>query len=371
MADQNENALKHRYGRELLKKMAKSLSAVYPDFPSQKFISLSKKLSKLEMKQRVYLIRDELKLSLPENYSKALSILLDSIEKGKMQGFILWPYTEYIQTFGLDSPEKSLRALKEITKHFTSEWGVRPFLRLYPQETLDFLLECASDKNVHIRRWASEGARPRLPWGERLNLLIKEPKKTLPILSKLKFDDELYVRRSVANHLNDITKDHPQLVVETLRKWQKSVKKETEKKKIDWIVKHALRTLIKRGDPDALSLIGVNSEPKVIVEALALNQNKIKMGERLIFNFKLRSTSSHPQKIVVDYIVHFAKANNTRALKVFKLKMLELQAFDTVIINKKHHFKLITTRVYYPGVHILEIQINGKVKAKKKWVLTD
>lgn len=369
MTDENENAFKHRFGKELLKEMAKNISAVYPEFPSRKFLTLFKKLVVLEMKPRVHLIRDELKLFLPDSYPAALKILLASFKKGKMEGFILWPYTEFIQEFGLDYPEMSLEALKEITKNFTSEWGVRPFLRLYPESTLAFLLKCSLDKNVHVRRWASEGSRPRLPWGERLYLFIKKPKRTLPILENLKFDDELYVRKSVANHLNDITKDHPKLVVEILKKWQKLAKKEEDKKKLDWITRHALRTLIKNGDRGALALIGVSSEPKVVVKELSLNKEKIKMGETLSFRFALKSSSKIPQKIVVDYIIHFVKASQSTSGKVFKLKTLELAAKETIIIEKKHHLRPITTRVYYPGKHALEIQINGKSFGKKEWIL--
>lgn len=369
MSEENENAFKHIYGKDLLESMSSALVEVYPDFSKKQFLLLFKKLSKLEMKPRVRLIRDELKLLLPDSYPKALKILLASQKKGNLSGFSLWPYTEFIQEFGLEYQKESLNALKEITKHFTSEWGVRPFLRLYPKETLIFLEECSKDKNVHVRRWASEGARPRLPWGERLHLFIQKPKSTLKILENLKFDDELYVRKSVANHLNDITKDHPELVIQTLKAWKKKAKSDDDKTKLDWVIKHSLRTLIKNGHKGALELIGVSHDIEVKFSGFKLASEKINMGDKIDFSFDLVSQSKKKQKIVIDYIIHFVKANKSTAPKVFKLKNIELSSGESITISKSHAIRPITTRVYYAGEHFVEIQVNGKTYGKLAWNL--
>jgi 3-methyladenine DNA glycosylase AlkC len=368
MAEENDQALKHLFGAELLKRISDSLGAIHPSFDRKHFLGLMPQLKPLEMKPRVYLLRDELKKQLPQDYAKAVKILVKSAVTGKLDGFDLWPYTEFVQTYGLEQPELSLEALKELTQIFTSEWAVRPFIIRYPKETLKYLLQCAGDKSVHTRRWASEGSRPRLPWGARLQDFVRDPSPTMPILEKLKFDPELYVRKSIANHLNDIAKDHPDLVVKTLAKW-KSLAGLEHVAKIDWITRRALRTLIKNGHSGALGLIGVSKKTEIRFLQFNLRQKKIKLGERIDFEFEIHSVSKKSQKLVVDYIVHFVKANKTTAPKVFKLRTVDLPAKGKVSFSKSHHFKKITTREYYSGVHYIEIQVNGSVKAKAQWRL--
>jgi 3-methyladenine DNA glycosylase AlkC len=366
--EENEQALKHLFGAELLKRVANSLGSVYPAFDRKHFQGLMPALKPLEMKPRVRLLRDELKKLLPQDYKKALGILVKSGTSGKLDGFDLWPYTEFIQTYGLENPEISLDALRELTSVFTSEWAVRPFIKRYPDQTMRYLLKCAGDKNEHIRRWASEGTRPRLPWGERLHDFVRDPKPTLPILEKLKFDPELYVRKSVANHLNDIAKDHPRLVVKVLTKWKKEAG-EKHAAKANWIIHRSLRTLIKKGDSGALELIGVSKKTEIKFLEFKIKQKKIKLGERIDFEFEIHSLSKNSQKLVVDYIVHFVKANRSTTPKVFKLKTIDLAAKEKLSIVKSHHFKKITTRDYYSGLHFLEIQINGVAAGKREWKL--
>ena len=246
---ENENALKHLFGREMLRRTAGALQAAYPKFDRKRFESLLPRLEKLEMKPRVRLIRDELRDLLPTNYKQAVAILLRSARSPKLQAFDLWPYTEYVQTFGLEQPELSLKALKELTTRFTAEWAVRPFLIRYPETALPFLMACARDQDHHVRRWASEGSRPRLPWGERLRDFVRDPAPVIPILETLKFDPELYVRKSVANHLNDIAKDHPNLAFELCEQWLDGATKERK-----WLLRHAVRHPAKKGVKAALRI---------------------------------------------------------------------------------------------------------------------
>lgn len=365
---ENENALKHLFNRALLQRMSKAILQVYPKFQEKDFLALMPQLDKLEMKPRVRLIRDELKRQLPIDYPKALEILLKSSKHDKLDSFDLWPYTEFIQVHGLDHLQISLDALKEITQKFTAEWAVRPFLTKHQEKTLNYLNKCAQDKNVHIRRWASEGSRPRLPWGERLHSFVKDPEATLQILEKLKFDEELYVRKSVSNHLNDISKNHPEKVIKTLTAWKKQAGSQ-HAEKINWIIYRSLRSLIKEGHPGALKLIGISNDTKIKVQNFKISSKKIKMGERLDFEFQIKSRSNKSQKLVVDYIIHFVKANSSTAPKVFKLKNLDLPAGSDIKINKSHHMKAVTTRQYYAGEHWLEIQINGSKACKQNWFL--
>lgn len=370
---ENSTALKNLYNLDYLKRIAKSIALVHPSFKSKPFVDLHNDFHKLEMKARVHLIRDHLADVLPEDFLKANKILQEATEHSQLSGFDLWPFTEFIQTYGLNHPEVSLQALKYFTRLFTSEFAVRPFIIKHPELTFAFLNKCSKDQDPHVRRWASEGTRSRLPWGQRLHSVVADPTHTRTILENLKFDEELYVRKSVANHLNDISKDHPDLAIKILGEWKKkATEKRHEKKhleKITWITHHALRTLIKKGHPGALKLIGVNGDAQVQLTELNIQKTALKLGDRLDFSFEIKSTSSKPQKLVIDYVLHFMKANNKTSPKVFKLRTLTVAGKEKISLAKSHHIKKITTRVYYPGAHALEIQVNGKILGRSKWKL--
>ncbi|CAN5577251.1 DNA alkylation repair protein [soil metagenome] len=365
---ENESAFKHWINRDVLVRLSTEISEVYPAFDQKPFKALAKELEPLELKARIRVVREGLRERLPRDFTKAVKILVDSIRRGKLSGFALWPYTDFIQTYGLEHRKESLEALSNITELFTAEFGVRPFLSQDTDVTLAFLLQQARSSNEHLRRWASEGSRPRLPWGERLDVFIERPEKTLPILELLKNDEALYVRKSVANHLNDISKDHPELVVNTLKRWAKEAKSENAER-IRWITHRALRTLIKKGDAEALSAVGVSSAPKVKISGFNVDKAMYKLGDRLNFGFELRSTTKKDQTIIVDYIIHFQKSNKTTSAKVFKLKRLELAGGASLEIAKAHHLKQVTTRVHYAGAHTIEIQVNGSVMARADWKL--
>lgn len=365
---ENPNAFKHAINKGVLVKMAAAIHGVYPAFETKKFIAIHTDLDILELKPRVLRIRDQLRSQLPEDYAKALKILLQSLKSKNLSGFDLWPYTEFVQTYGLDQPTLSLEALYELTQLFTAEFAVRPFIKKHPKLTLAFLKKCSVDANVHIRRWASEGSRSRLPWGERLESFTKDHKPTVPLLENLKFDEELYVRKSVSNHLNDMAKDHPRMVIDILKKWK--VKAGTKHQaKINWIIHRSLRTLIKQGNPKALELVGAFQNLKIKVSPLKLNKKSYKMNDRIEIEFDITSESKKSQKLVVDYVIHFVKSNKTTTPKVFKLKNFELKPLEKTVFKKSHHLKPITTRVYYPGVQYLQIQVNGKTYDKVKWNL--
>lgn len=364
----NPNAFKLWINRDLLIRMANSIQAQFPGFDRKRFIEIAHELDALELKPRVRRVRDQLEAQLPSEFPKALRILLKAAGAGKLDGFDLWPFTDFIQTYGLNHPEISLQALKELTPKFTGEFAVRPFLKNHLAVTLQFLKKCAEDSDVHVRRWVSEGTRPRLPWGERLDEFIENPRTTLIFLDRLRHDSELYVRKSVANHLNDIAKDHPNVVVEVLKRWKKLAAGDHHEK-IDWITRHALRSLIKAGNKDALALVGVSTGAKVRVLKFSLGGKKFREGDSIRFGFDLVSLGKKPQKLIVDYVVHYMKSNGKMAPKVFKLKTLTLNPSEKVRIEKSHSLKRVTTRKLYPGKQKLEIQINGSVYGSASWVL--
>ncbi len=366
---ENPNAFKHQLNNDVVKKMAKAISVQTKKFDSAKFIQLHKDIHTLELKARVRLISDSLAKCLPANYPKALKIILATCQNPNLTGFEFWPYTEFIQTYGLEHFKISMDALSKLTVLFTAEFAVRPFFVEHEKETYAYLLNLTANKNVHLRRWASEGSRPLLPWGLKLQNAVKNPKSGLQILEKLKFDQELYVRKSVANHLNDISKSHPDLVVETLNSWFRTSPKQ-HKESILWIQHQALRSLIKKGYTPALKSIGYGETPKILIPHISLNQATFKIGETLHFKFSVQSKSLKTQNLVIDYSVHFKKNNGRNSEKVFKLKKISLKPKENINIEKKHSLRQITTRVFYAGEHFIEIQINGKKWIKKSWALT-
>lgn len=364
----NPSAFKHWINAELLKKIAAAIKSAHPEFDTHQFLSIEAELKNLELKPRVRHVSKTLYELLPKDYPKTLSLLLKSVEKSNLNGFDLWPYTEFVQTYGIEHFEPSMNALYVLTQKFTAEFAVRPFLIRYQSQALKKLDSWAKDPNHHVRRWVSEGTRTRLPWGEKLPAFIKDPKPTLKLINQLKYDNELSVRKSVANHLNDIAKDNPQAVIETLHQWEQSCPK-VHQDKIAWIKRHSLRSLIKKGNPQALKLMGVNANTAIHVQSLKINQKQFKLGQNLEFSFCIQSKSPKKQKLIIDYIVHHVKSNQTTSPKVFKLKTIELDGKQKMIVSKKHSLKPVTTRKYYSGKHAIEIQINGKPYAKASWDL--
>jgi 3-methyladenine DNA glycosylase AlkC len=360
------SAFKNLINPKVIQKIASEISNVWNPFDQREFVKISKKMEPLELKARVLLITEELKKHLPESYPKALKVLVKVIEKGRLEGFELWPFSEYIGQFGLDDFDLSMHAMHSLTQKFTSEFAVRPFFVRDHQKTLQYFKKWSQDKNHHVRRWVSEGSRPLLPWGMRLPVFIQDPTPTLELLTLLKFDEELYVRKSVANHLNDISKHHPELTVHTIVSWEKNCPTEHQKK-IEWIKRHSLRTLIKKGNPKALKLMGASGEMKAKVSEIRLMKNTVKLGEKLEFSFTLTSQGKSDQKLVIDYVIHFLKSNGSLGNKVFKLKTIKLEPGEKIEIQKSHSMKPITTMKYCSGEQGLSIQVNGKVVGRKKW----
>lgn len=362
------------FNADLVERMGARIKAVWSQFEDKSFSNdIISKLEPLSLSERSQLICDKLKIYLPENYNEAIELLLSTFDKvvetsemTGFEGFYFMPIGKYVSTFGLEEHdfEISMKALIEITKRFTSEDAIRPFIRKYPKRTFEYLYQWSVDENVHVRRLVSEGTRSRLPWSSVLREFINDPKPVIKLLEGLKTDPELYVRRSVANNLNDIAKDHPQLVIKTLKRW-----KEIENKGTQWIISHASRTLLKQGIPEALELLGYPVDVKISLENLKVNKEVCKMGDEIEFSFELISKAGEEQNLMVDFIVHYMKANGKTAPKVFKLSKKKLPAKEKFNFKKKLSFKAISTRKYYEGLHEIEIQVNGKKYSKLNFQL--
>ncbi len=380
MAD-NPNALKHIFSRDLLQRMATGLAQCEKSFSQQKFLTATAGIGDLEMKQRVRLIASVLRELLPPNYERALEIILAASNVSgvnTLSGFELWPYSEFIQIFGSQNLAKfnninktlykSLDAMRILTPKFSSEFAIRPYLKQWPTEVYGFLKDCALSSNIHERRWASEGSRPRLPWGEKLQAAVKDPALGFEIIRLLANDNELYVRKSVANHINDVTKDHPRQAL----KFLSELKKNTDATRLEWITRHALRTLIKKGNPEALALVGVDVDLDVVVHEFKIENSTVVIGHSLEMSMELECKSHRHKvapKIIVDYIVHYNKAHGQTSPKVFKGTVWRATPKTRFSMQKKHSFRPVTTRRLYPGKHRIELLVNGKPVAARSFVL--
>ena len=361
----SENAFKNLINPSVVKKTSQVFHEIYPSFNRKRFEKISQHLSDLELKQRVLLVTKALREELPQDFLADKKILEDVLATKRLSGFELWPLSEYISQYGTEHFEASMDLMYQLTQHFTSEFAIRPFLKINPQKILRKLKSWVNDESVHVRRWISEGTRPLLPWAGHIPSFIAEP-ATLHLLEELKYDEELYVRKSVANHLNDIAKHHPELVIKILGDWVKK-SPEIHLDKIQWIKKHALRTLIKKGNKNALALMGVNQDSQFTVGGLKLNQKNFELGETLKFEFWVESGSKKSERLIVDYVIGFMKSNGEVGFKVFKLKSCEMDSGGKIHFLKAHQLKKITTMKFYPGRHQLSIQVNGKILKSTSW----
>jgi 3-methyladenine DNA glycosylase AlkC len=359
-------ALKDMFSKQSVGELAEAVIEVYPAFPTDKFFQgvFDDSWEGLTLKQRIRQITLNLGKNLPGDYSAALDILKKALPRLEKQGFEKMVFPDFVEVYGLDDWDISIPALEFFTKHMSAEFAIRPFIARYPERTLNQMLDWSDHNHPGVRRLASEGCRPRLPWGLRLQNLVLDPSPILPILENLKNDPREEIRRSVANNLNDISKDHPDLIVEILEKWQDSNNPDRSR-----LIKHALRTLLKAGHPGALRLLGFSSSPEIIVENINLEPKKITLGEDLVFSFEIQSTGKNQQDLMVDYLVHFMKANGTQSPKVFKLSQKTIQPGERIKITRKHGIKQITTRKYYPGIQTFQPQVNGKLFGKADLVL--
>ncbi len=360
---------KNQFNEKVIMGMGRHFVRAWPEFDTIGFTKEAmKNLDRLELKERSAQITQAMTIFLPDDFKSAGTIMLESLasdsesEDGIM-GWGIMPMVDYVGLYGLENFDFSMTLFKEMTKHFSSEFGIRYFLITEAGPTLAILKTWLNDPDHHVRRLISEGTRPRLPWGMQLPEFVADPTPILPLLEALKDDEAEYVRRSVANNLNDIAKDHPDIVAKIAERWLKGANKNTVR-----LVRHACRTLIKNGHKATLKALGYET-PHVIVEKLEIQTPSVNFGTALVFDMTLTSLSDLPQNLIIDYAIHHRKANGSTSAKIFKWNVISLKPLATLKATKKHAIKKITTRVYYPGQHHVEIFVNGVSLVSKDFEL--
>jgi 3-methyladenine DNA glycosylase AlkC len=351
--------------------LAGRLAAAWPDFLARRFRAAAKRgLEALELKARARHVADALEATLPADKGRAFTLLVAAMESPLevTQGyggsvFRYLPVSEYLERHGLADVEAALRANYELTQRFSSEFCVRPLLLGAPGPTLAALAAWAGDPNPHVRRLVSEGTRPRLPWGRQLPPFIADPSPVLPLLERLRDDESEYVRRSVANNLNDIAKDHPEVVLTMAKRWLRGATPARRR-----LVEHGLRTLLKRGDARALALVGAGDAAALEVRA-SLAPKRVALGGRVTFSATLTNTSARAVHAVVEARVHFVKAKGT-SVKPFRVARVDLGAGETVEVSKGLALEHRSVRRLFAGRHEVELQVNGVRRPLGAFTLT-
>ncbi|MBL7898180.1 MAG: DNA alkylation repair protein [Crocinitomicaceae bacterium] len=343
--------LKHMFSADFVNSLSSEIKRQYTKFDKKKFTSdiLNSGWNGKELKDRMHHVTKMMHKHIPEKFERQVEIL--NIAAPKFTGFTGTVFPNFIEHFGTDEIDLSMETLKYYTRFSTSEFAVRPFLKKDP-ELIKLFYDWADDKNFHVRRLASEGCRPLLPWAMKLDHFVKNPDFILPILEKLKTDKEDYVYRSVANNLNDISKNHPDLVLKLGKKW--AGKSETT----DWVLKHALRTLLKKGNPDALKIFGFSENKKIKLEAAELEKKSLKIGQSTRLKFAVKN-SGKEDNLRIEYKVFYHKKNGSYTQKVFQVSEKKIKSDELLEFDKKIDFKDLSTRKHYPGIHYIEIILNG------------
>ncbi|QFR49186.1 DNA alkylation repair protein [Sulfurimonas lithotrophica] len=347
--------LKELYNKQYIDYLASNIVKNYKTFKTDSFKKaiFYKGWEDLELKQRMRHIASTLGEYLPSEYIKAIDILektfKDVDSKYALENML---FQDFVEVYGLDEFDTSMMALETFTVGSSSEFAIRQFILKYPKKTMTQMQKWAKSENEHVRRLASEGCRPRLPWAIALPEFKKDPSQVIKILDVLKDDESEYVRKSVANNLNDISKDNPEITINLAKKWIGN------SKNTDKLLKHGCRTLLKASEVDALEIFGIKKAKHITLEAISI-QKKVEMGSELEFSFTINSKKNLGY-LRVEYQMEFLRQNNKYSKKMFKICEGEyLQNNKT--IQKRHSFKPISTRKYYAGVHRLHLYVNGEI----------
>ncbi len=372
---------------ETVTHMGTALAAAWPAFERKQFEKLARTdLEALELKARAMQLADALQATLPGDFAAACAVLEKSLATPKgfdddgepialaanqrasdnpngLSGWAIWPMGEYVARSGMHAVPRAMACLHALTQRFSAEFAIRPFIDAHPATCFAILKTWLNDPSPHVRRLVSEGSRPRLPWGLRLQALVVDPSPTLPLLRALQDDASAYVRRSVANHLNDIAKDHPDLVAAWVREHL-----DDDNRQRTALLRHASRSLIKQGHAPTLKAWGLGLGLQGNVQ-FALSAKRANVGSDVGLDVTITSTARKAQQLVVDYAVHHVRANGTTSPKVFKGWKLSLGAGETRELSKRHSLKVVTTRKLYPGEHRIELLVNGQSCASAAFTL--
>lgn len=356
--------LKTFFSPSLVRRLAADVAQVHPAFPARRFVAdASAGLEALELLDRGRHIARALASHLPAAYPDAVAVLLrslgpehasDELLGAGMAPFFYLAHTLFVAERGLDHFDLSMQAQYELTKRFSAESSIRPYIARNPERAFKYLLAWTRDPNAHVRRLVSEGTRLRLPWAPRVAWLDAHPERVLALLDLLKDDPATMVRRSVANNLNDLGKVRPDLLTRTAAAWL-----ETASPARQQLIEHALRGAVKRGEPDALRLLGYGRRAAVAVEDVRISPARVAIGGRVAVGFTLRSRSRTSQELLVDLAVHFVKANGRPAPKVFKVKRVVLPARGRAAFSTSVSLAVHTTRTPHPGPHAVDVIVNG------------
>lgn len=357
--------LKTFFSRDLVRRMAADIVRVHPGFPVRAFTKdACRGLESKELLDRARHIARALGTHLPASYPEALRILVrslgpehatDELIGAGLAPFFYLPHTLFVAERGLEHFDLSMRAQCELTKRFSAEASIRPYIGRDPERAWTFLEAWATDSNAHVRRLVSEGTRLRLPWAPRVAWLEEHPERVLALLERLKDDPSTMVRRSVANNLNDLGKVRPDLLIRTAKAWLEDA---TPARRA--LIEHALRSAVKRADANALALLGYGQAPRVSVVDVQFHPRRVRIGERVALKFGLESTATRRQNVLVDVAVHFVKARGAGVPKVFKLGRIELGARERVDLKTTFSLAVHTTRVPRPGRHTVDVIVNGR-----------
>ncbi len=347
---------------ESVRAFAKTIKKHHARFDEKKFYRLvfDDTFKDMELMQMARHATERLAQLLPKSHKKAVPILVKAAPEVK--GFESFCLPTYVELYGLDDWESSLPALAVFTKYSSSEFSIRPYIKQDAARAMAFMEELASDHDEKVRRFASEGCRPRLPWAMALPAFKKDPSPILPILEKLKDDDSEFVQKSVANNLNDISKDHPELVLDICERWQRT------SKSADWIIKRACRTMLKAGNKRAMLLFGFGNPTSLYIERLGLSKKRVKIGEKLRFSFVLNVETKKKCKVRLEYIVTFSKAGGKTSKKIFQL-IEKSYAPGRYELTRHHSFVDMSTRKHHPGEHRISIVVNGVEKVDARFTL--
>lgn len=362
-SDSSSPALKEIFNEARYRSLAKELRAIYPAFDSKRFLALTLEgLDSRSLLQRMRRTSEALRETLPPKFPAALKILRQLAPRIQHNFASIVP-PDFVALYGAEHYDLSLEALKFFTRFGSSEFAIRPFLKQDLERTLAVMGTWANDENEHVRRLASEGSRPRLPWSFRLDAIVQNPDLTAPILSQLIDDPSLYVRKSVANHLNDISKDHPAWLISWLQV------QDLSQPHAKWISKRAVRTLVKRGHPEALALIGATGKAEIKVNQFTVAPSRVQLGKPVTLSFEFAAVGQANQHLVIDYAIHYVKSSGQSSAKVFKWKALDLAPGQTAVLEKTQRIQDFTTRKHFAGKHRVEVMANGRVVAEGSFAL--
>ena len=348
--------LKHQISAQLAADLAHELATAWPAFPRAPFTDgLDDALAPLALLARADLLTDRLTEALPSDFATAAEVLVRALDSPTFDGWMVLPCGTYVARAGIDRPEIALPLLAGLSPRWTSEVPIRAFVERHPELTYQHLHRWSTDPDEHVRRLVSEGTRPRLPWAPLLRGLIADPGPNLELLDRLVDDPSPDVRRSVANHLNDIAKDHPDLAIDLARRWQ------DRGDGAAWVVRHGLRTLVKDGEPRALAVLGIATDAEIRLTALTLDTATVAIGDAVTFTLTLELDDPGETDAMIDYRVHYIGANGPRRPKVFKLTRRRLVAGAPVTLTRRHRFAHVSIRRIHPGRHTIDIQVNGRI----------